>query len=73
MIYLLQPRLSWLRPTGVAQMDKSMDDDLIAYALALILDDFRIGQWATGEVDKRLGRGPDDDDPGMVVGLYTGR
>ena len=54
-------------------MDKSMDDDLIAYALALILDDFRIGQWATGEVDKRLGRGPDDDDPGMVVGLYAGR
>jgi hypothetical protein len=38
-----------------------MDDNLMAYALALILDDVRIGEWATSEVDKRLNRkGPQD-------------
>jgi hypothetical protein len=38
-----------------------MDDDLVAHALALILDDVRIGEWATSEVDKRLSRkGPQD-------------
>jgi hypothetical protein len=29
-----------------------MDDELVDYALARILDDIRIGEWATGEVDK---------------------
>jgi hypothetical protein len=39
----------------------TMDEQLIAHALALILDDIRVGEWATGEVDKRLGRkGPQD-------------
>jgi hypothetical protein len=33
-----------------------MDDELVDYALARILDDIRIGEWATGEVDKRLKR-----------------
>src|ERR1700704_5688526 len=38
-----------------------MDDELVDYALARILDDIRIGEWATGEVDKRLKRkGPQD-------------
>jgi hypothetical protein len=38
-----------------------MDDELVDYALARILDDIRIGEWATGEVDKRLERsGPQD-------------
>jgi hypothetical protein len=38
-----------------------MDDELVDYALALILDDIRIGEWVTGEVDKRLKRnGPQD-------------
>src|SRR5882724_1445539 len=38
-----------------------MDDELVNYALARILDDIRIGEWATGEVDKRLKRkGPQD-------------
>jgi hypothetical protein len=33
-----------------------MDDDLVDRALALILDDIRVGEWATGEVAKRLNR-----------------
>ena len=33
-----------------------MDDELVDYALARILDDVRIGEWATGEVAKRLKR-----------------
>jgi len=38
-----------------------MDDDLVDHALVRILDDIRIGEWATGEVDKRLKReGPQD-------------
>lgn len=38
-----------------------MDDDLVNYALARILDDIRIGEWVTSEVDKRLKRkGPQD-------------
>jgi len=38
-----------------------MDDELVNYALAQILDDIRIGEWVTGEVDKRLKRkGPQD-------------
>jgi hypothetical protein len=38
-----------------------MDDELVTYALNLILDDLRIGEWVTSEVDKRLGRqGPQD-------------
>jgi hypothetical protein len=38
-----------------------MDDGLVDYALARILDDIRIGEWVTGEVDKRLKRkGPQD-------------
>jgi hypothetical protein len=38
-----------------------MDDELVDYALARILDDIRIGEWVTGEVDKRLKRnGPQD-------------
>lgn len=38
-----------------------MDDELVAHALSLILDDPRIGEWVTAEADKRLGRkGPED-------------
>jgi hypothetical protein len=38
-----------------------MDDDLVNYALSRILDDIRIGEWITEEVDKRLKRsGPQD-------------
>jgi hypothetical protein len=38
-----------------------MDDELIAYVLALILDDIRIGEWVCSEVDRRLNRkGPQD-------------
>ena len=33
-----------------------MDDDLVDHALALILDDIRVGEWATAEVAKRLNR-----------------
>lgn len=32
-----------------------MNDELIDYALARILDDARIGEWATQEVAERLG------------------
>ncbi|WP_128928755.1 hypothetical protein [Bradyrhizobium guangxiense] len=38
-----------------------MDDELVAHALSLVLDDPRIGDWVTVEADKRLGRkGPED-------------
>jgi hypothetical protein len=38
-----------------------MDEKLIDHALALILDDIRVGEWATSEADKRLNRkGPQD-------------
>jgi hypothetical protein len=38
-----------------------MNDELVAYALNLFLDDLRVGEWVTSEVDKRLGRqGPQD-------------
>jgi len=38
-----------------------MDDELVAHALSLILDDPRVGEWVTAEADKRLGRkGPED-------------
>lgn len=38
-----------------------MDDELVTYALNLILDDLRVGECVTAEVDKRLGRqGPQD-------------
>jgi hypothetical protein len=34
----------------------SVEDDLIAHALHLLLDDGPIGKWAISEVEKRLGR-----------------
>jgi hypothetical protein len=38
-----------------------MDADLVTYALNLILDDLRVGEWVTSGVDRRLGRqGPQD-------------
>jgi hypothetical protein len=38
-----------------------MDDELIAHALSLVLDDLRVCECITAEVDKRLGRkGPQD-------------
>jgi hypothetical protein len=38
-----------------------MDDELITHALSLVLDDVRVCEWITAEVDKRLGRkGPQD-------------
>jgi hypothetical protein len=38
-----------------------MDHELIAHALSLVLDDTRVCEWITSEVDKRLGRsGPQD-------------
>lgn len=33
-----------------------MDDELVAHALSLVLDDLRVCEWVTAEVDKRLGR-----------------
>lgn len=39
-----------------------MDEALIDYALSRILDDERIGNWATGEVEKLLGRANREDD-----------
>ena len=39
-----------------------MDDELVDYALAKILDDTRIGECVTQEVTKRLGvHDPEDD------------
>ncbi|MGY4366824.1 hypothetical protein ACVW1A_002889 [Bradyrhizobium sp. LB1.3] len=38
-----------------------MDDELVAHALSLVLDDLRVCEWVTAEVDRRLGRkGPQD-------------
>ena len=38
-----------------------MEDELVVYALALILDDRRVGEWVIQEVEKRLKRkGPQD-------------
>lgn len=38
-----------------------MDDQLVAHALSLVLDDIRVCKWVTAEVDRRLGRkGPQD-------------
>jgi hypothetical protein len=39
-----------------------MDEALIDYALSRILDDERIGNWATGEVEKLLGHTNREDD-----------
>jgi hypothetical protein len=33
-----------------------LENELIAHALNLLLDDGRIGKWASSEVEKRLGR-----------------
>ena len=38
-----------------------MDGELISHALSLVLDDVRVCEWITAQVDKRLGRkGPQD-------------
>lgn len=39
-----------------------MDEALIDYALSRILDDERISNWATEEVEKHLGHANRDDD-----------
>ena len=40
-----------------------MDGELVDYALARILDDIRILEWISSEVDRRLNRkGPQDSD-----------
>jgi hypothetical protein len=50
----------------------TMDAILIGHALALILDDPTIGNWATDQTDQQLGRPcqRDDDDP-QWWGRYT--
>jgi hypothetical protein len=49
-----------------------MDDDLVNYALARMLDDIRISEWATREVDKRLKReGPQDHEFWAMYGTVT--
>jgi len=38
-----------------------MDDELVAHPLSLVLDDLRVCEWVTAEVDRRLNRmGPQD-------------
>ncbi|MCK1326348.1 hypothetical protein IVA94_36905 [Bradyrhizobium sp. 156] len=38
-----------------------MDADLVAHSLLLVLDDLRLCEWVTAEVDRRLDRkGPQD-------------
>jgi hypothetical protein len=52
----------------------TMDAKLIAHALALILDDPTIGEWATDQTDRQLGRPchrDDDDDDPQWWGHYT--
>lgn len=46
-----------------------MDDELVAYALSLILDDLRVCKCIVAEVNNRLGRkGPQD---GEYWRMYT--